>query len=67
MQLTTRILTDNGFVLFDDLYTITVDTTVISFDSFFHIILNESTYPIVTTVEEANARFVSLEIDLTLV
>lgn len=67
MQLTTRILTDNGFVLFDDLYTITVDTTVISFDSFFHIIVNESAYPIVTTVEEANARFVSFGIDLTLV
>lgn len=68
MILTAAILINNGFDLFDNLYTITtVAEQVVSFDSVFHIIYNDATYPMVTTVEEANARFVALEIDLTLV
>lgn len=67
MELTTAILVSNGFTLSGDIYSKTVSDKTAQVDSHFQIIYLNNAYPEITTVAEANARFVALGIGITLV
>jgi hypothetical protein len=70
-ELTTTVLTGNGFALssngnYEKSVEIEGDEVIVGFDPVFHICMNDNAYPMCTTVEDANTQLAALETGIVL-